>query len=972
MATRLMQVLFSAVEKGDEKLTDMVGEDIRAAVKEGKAEDNLNDLSYEHKGDGVVAITDKKTGEVTMAERDPEGTEDEFNLWTPDDELEGYVHPERDGVTPGNQEGVPMDDASDHIAGGDISDQTTVLPHDEEAIREFSEANSAFQKIFSNSVLVESLFSEVVDADETATVGDLVFQKVPGEEALIVTDKSTGNQVKVSMDDENLNVVELESRNFGSDCYDGQCEAGDSYPEDTVGFWVVGLDAENHQLVESQEATEEAANAAADRFEEVGFTGVEIFDDMGEAADYARGLLEHLGADEIEEETEEREFSDGMPYLARTFSTSHSNLMYRMFSEAVEDADACCEDEETIKDALRDGEEVKVEDDVIIPLRDDLGLIHDTENDEYTKVEVEDDGGLSYTKVDEDEAEELKQTAHSQIYSNEEGTKFFSAAEPMTNYMIRLFSEEADEDAIIEAIESGEEAEHDNEIITPIDDQTAIIEDKENGEFTKATIDDEDDSKVEVEPIDEDEAEELKQTTHSQIYSNEEGTKFFSENEPMTNYMLRLFSEEADEEAIVDAIESEEQVEHENEIITPVDDETAVIEDKETGEFTKATLGENDSVNVEAISEEEANDLTEDVDFEDSDEDGEEKETHHSEIIYTNDEDGTKFFSENEPMTNYMIRLFSEEADEEDIVDAIENGKTAEHENEIITPIDENTAVIEDKENGEFTKATLDEEDDSNVNVEAISEEEAHDLIENAEPCETCHSIYSDEDGTRYFAKNEVMTDYMLRLFSEEADEEDIVEAIENGKKVEDEDQIITPVDDQTAIIEDPETGEFTKATLAGEDNENVNIEAISEEEAHEAIEGAKNFSTLTRFFADVTPAQGQLPVGQPAQEATTQEVTLQPGQSVVVVDENGNPVAQPGDENAPTSVEEIEDKALAAVQSIQEAAQAATEAIQEAKMAPAENAEAPLQEAQFSQKTYSETNANDVLLSWFKGNKIG
>ena len=65
MATRLMQVLFSAVEEGNEKLTEMVGEDIRAAVEKGKAEDNINNLSYEHKGDGVVAITDKETGEVT-------------------------------------------------------------------------------------------------------------------------------------------------------------------------------------------------------------------------------------------------------------------------------------------------------------------------------------------------------------------------------------------------------------------------------------------------------------------------------------------------------------------------------------------------------------------------------------------------------------------------------------------------------------------------------------------------------------------------------------------------------------------------------------------------------------------------------------------------------------------------------------------------------------------------------------------
>ena len=90
-----------------------------------------------------------------------------------------------------------------------------------------------------------------------------------------------------------------------------------------------------------------------------------------------------------------------------------------------------------------------------------------------------------------------------------------------------------------------------------------------------------------------------------------------------------------------------------------------------------------------------------------------------------------------------------------------------------------------------------------------------------------------------------------------------------------------------------------------------------------------------------------------------------------MIVDEEGNPVEPAAEEEAPASVEVIEDKALAAVQSIQEAAAAAEQAIQEAKAAPVENAEAPLQEAQFSQKNYSETNA-DTLLTWLKGNRIG
>lgn len=792
MATRLMQVLFSAVEKGDEKLTNMVGEDIRAAVENGKAEDNMNKLSYEHKGDGVVAITDKETGEVTMAERDPEGSEDEFNLWTPDEQIEGYAHPEGDGVTPGQQEGAPDEHVEEHVEGGSVADQAQPASVEEKAEgegevcpecgknpcecehkegeKEFSTTNTAFQKVFSKQLLVEGLYSEVIESEETTTVGDLKFEKVPGEDAIVVTDKKTGHQVKVAMDEEKLNVVELESKSFGDGEEGTQAGegviGGEADHQESIGFWVIGLDADNHQLVESEEAAEDAAAEAAHRFEENGMIGVQTFENKEEASDYARQLLEHLGADPEEEaEVEEKEFSDGSVFYTRSFSTTHSNLMYRMFSEHVADAEACAADENKIKDALKEGEEVKVEGDVIIPVREDLGLIHDTVNDEYTKVEVE-DGELAYEKIDEEEADKLKEEAF------------------------------------------------------------------------------------------------------SDVYTNEAQTRFFSKNENFTSYMVRLFSEEADEEAIADAIESGEQVEHEKEIITPVDEKTAVIEDKENGEFTKAILDGEDEIEVNPISEEEAKELTKDLEVEEEAEEKNEEEKEFS--VYSNEAE-TRFFSENETLTSYMERLFSEEVDEEEIAKAIESGEAIDCEKEIITPIDEKVAIIEDKENGEFTKAVLEGEDNDEIEVEPIAEEEAKELLNKEESHE---------------AKEE------------EHDEE-------------------------------------------------------------------KKFSTLNKFFAEIAaPA--------PEESKTVQEVVLEPGQSVMIVDENGNPVEQPTEEEeAPASVEVIEDKALAAVQSIQEAAAAAEQAIQEAKAAPAENAEAPLQEAQFSQKNYSETNA-DTLLTWLKGNQIG
>ena len=784
--TRLMQVLFSATEKGDEKLTNMVGEDIRTAIKEGKAEDEMNGLSYEHKGDGVVAITDKATGEVTMANQDPD-EESSMELWAPDEQIEGFVHPEGDGVTPGEQEGAPDEHAEEHIEGGSIANQPEeptveqkaegeeeVCPEcgknpcecEEHEEKHFSieSDNTAIQKVFSKQELVEYVFSEVIESEDTATVGDLKFEKVPEECAIVVTDTKTGNQAKVVLDDDKLRVQELESKNFGEDEEEAQEAEVDPAAQDSIGWFVVGLDVDNHQLVESQEASEEAAAVARDRFVENGFAGVEVFEHLEEAQDYARGLLTHLGAaDEIEKkepEIEQHQFSDGSVYATRTFSTNYTDLMYRLFSESVR-CEGECPSEATIKDALKKDEETEIEGDVIIPVRDDLGVIHDTDKDEYTKVVVDEEGDLSYEAIDEDEADALIE-GEEKTFCNPEETKFFSANEEMTSYMQRIFSEEASEKEIEEAIEEGNQIEKDKEIITPVDEKTAVIEDKENGEFTKATVEEE---HIELHPISEEEADKLTEG----LEVEEEGKK-------------------ADEE-----------------------------------EKTFSNAAE------------------------------------------------TKSYSSKENLTTYMQRLFSDEADEEEIVDAIEAGEKKETEEVIITPVDEKVAVIEDKENGEFTKATLEGENKEVVDVVPVSEEEAKKLMGEEEP----------------------------------------------------------------------------KA---------------------EPKEEAKEFSALDKFFAEIAPVQ------EAADGATIQEVRLMPGQSVVIVDENGQPVEQPADEAAEApSVEVIEDKALAAVQAIQDATAAAAQAIQEAKAAPAEGQEAQLQEAQFSeQKQFSETNNIDPLLTWLKGNKIG
>lgn len=106
---------------------------------------------------------------------------------------------------------------------------------------------------------------------------------------------------------------------------------------------------------------------------------------------------------------------------------------------------------------------------------------------------------------------------------------------------------------------------------------------------------------------------------------------------------------------------------------------------------------------------------------------------------------------------------------------------------------------------------------------------------------EEAEVAYSDQSVicNRYFTDR---TRFMNRMFSEAEEEitdhQDIIEdAIESDEQIETEDYIITPVDEDTAVIEDKDSGEFTVAELDGED---INVEGISEDEAAEMIDSAE------------------------------------------------------------------------------------------------------------------------------------
>ena len=636
-----MDRLFSSTDEKDEELNQQVANDIEEAKKSGEVD--TDELKFKDEGNGTVSILDKENGETTMAERAEDGNYELYPAeYNPTEQPEGFIHPEEDGVTPGNQQGAPDEHVEEHLDGQGVAETNEPVSVEETALegpqadecpecekkdddeKSFCDStNTVVQRIFSDQYFMERIFSEVIESEETAKVGDIKVEKVDSN-SVIVTDENSGDQAKIDLSDDEMKVSELDSKNFSE-------EGAEDYPDEYAPLHVVGVDSFNHVLVDAPEYDEESAQELAQQLAEDGVDAVQIFEDEGEARDYAINLLEGLGAqheDDIEE-PQEVTYSDHTIYLTKYYS-NHTYFMDKMFSEACCDIDAS---QAKIEDALENGDEIETETEIITPIDSKTAVIEDKDNDgEYTKVVIEDDT-MNATPLSEDEAVELmkdievedtdededEQKEYSDIWCNEAETKFFSETEPMTDFMCRLFSDEADEEEIVDAIKSGDEVEKDSEIITPIDSKTAIVEDKENGEFTLAKLDEDED--LDVKPISKEEAadmtanlkvedndEDEDQKEYSDIWCNEEETKFFSENEEMTDYMCRLFSEEADSKEIEKAIETGEQINAGSDVITPVDDKTAVIMDTENDEYTKATM-DDEKLDVEPISKEEANDL---------------------------------------------------------------------------------------------------------------------------------------------------------------------------------------------------------------------------------------------------------------------------------------------------------------------------------------------------------------------------
>lgn len=641
--TRLMDRLFSATEKSESGVLDMMERDFSEVLQNGTLE--TDELIMRAYSDGSIEITDKETGEKTLAEpnQDEEGNTiyDLSPVEEPTEQLEGELHPEVNamgGVNRGKQTGTPDERVKDHMtieqqikegvnprageeptveenAEGDVCPECGKNPCDCDEEKEFSiitSENEVIQRIYSDVEFCVRVFSEVIESEETAKVGDLKVEKLPDEEnAVVVTSESTGDQAKVELRDGEMEVTELESKALSrSFSEEGEEEGAMEYSDENdqyLPYFIVGVEPINHIIASTYAYDEESAYEIARRLTEDGLQGVEILEDEDAARDYADQLLSDLDATEVEEEAEEAMYSDmeeNVIYLNRYF-TDTTYFMDRCFSETL---DGVSDMQDALEDVINNQEEVKEGETTVTPVDEKTAVI--SEGDEFTKVTLEGEDKMCLENISEEEYEDLtdnsSETEDQKVYSNQAETKFFSENEYLTTYMQRLFSEEASEKDIEEAIEEQETKEVENDTtIIPVSETEAIVKDEsgDEPEYSIAVLDDE---TVEINPIDAEEAEDMiEEKEYSGIYCDEAETRFFSENECLTDYMQRLFTDSSDSAEIEKAIEEDKVIENDTEKITPIDEETAIIEDKENGEFTKATMDE-EKLDVEPVDEEEA------------------------------------------------------------------------------------------------------------------------------------------------------------------------------------------------------------------------------------------------------------------------------------------------------------------------------------------------------------------------------
>lgn len=488
--TRFMEVMFSAVENQDEELTSQVANDIEDAKDQEEGEGvETDEVTYVNLGSGKVLIIDNEKGEATVAEKSEDDPESyDLEGFESEEELQQYLHMLEDGVTPDPE--IETEVTEDHLEDHDLPEAEeweenvpTVEENAEECCPECGEdpcvceedeeeeENSAKDKVFSDPEFFCQLFSEVLEEEDPAVIGELKIEKID-DDTLVVTDLSTGDEAQVSVnEDDEFEVSETQKElsysvtmteeelnlfseiAYGPQMYEVTMTEGDlalfsevlegeeepdedeDYPEQYDPMYVVGIDPVNHVLVDAPVYTEEDANLLTAQLEEDGVEGVQVFENPDDAREHAMNLLGEVGVSDIEQvaEPQEHAFSDVTLYVTRYFSDV-TEFMFKMFSEAEEDI---TDTQDIIEEAIKEGETQETDSEVITPVDNETAVVHDKDNDEYTKVTLE-DGEINTQKITEEEADELLDSAEEE--ENEDEKEF--------SVLDRFFAEVAGEAAM--------------------------------------------------------------------------------------------------------------------------------------------------------------------------------------------------------------------------------------------------------------------------------------------------------------------------------------------------------------------------------------------------------------------------------------------------------------------------------------------------------------------------------------------
>lgn len=419
--TRFMDRLFSATAENDEELTSQVSGDIEKAKAEGSFEDD--EMKYDHIGEGRVIATDRANGEMTLI-HPMDGENDVYDLERiSGEDLEKFLHPE---IVDG---GVSVEDTTvgDYNEPGDpegldncCSCGDPNCPGCESKEFSVSTNNNALLKFFSDQVSSEMATEIATNTNQPVTIGDLSFTK-EGDE-VIVTDMSSGDKAKVSLDGPELEVTELDQKNFKS--FSNKMEVIRrkvySHAEQYDPIFVVGIDLDNNVLVNAPVMTEEAANELATRLTDIGVADVKVIANPDEAREYGINLIKTNGGVQVETEEQEHTFSDvEVPiYTNRYYSEYVTPFMAKMFSEAEEEITAT---QDMIEDAVEKGEQIETEDEIITPVDSDTAVVEDKETGDFTKVDLADDS-MHLECIDEETADQL--TDHLEVDDDEEEKNF--------------------------------------------------------------------------------------------------------------------------------------------------------------------------------------------------------------------------------------------------------------------------------------------------------------------------------------------------------------------------------------------------------------------------------------------------------------------------------------------------------------------------------------------------------------------